>query len=178
MAEDKPISRFDELKKVTGAEYVPVVYEGKNYKVLVSLLQPDLSNYLTSKQAAQKYYPKEDGENLGFLVETLNAGLGDKEDRVTIETVNEESLAAQVGRYYRFSDIVNTLNVTLPKVEETNRLKSVVLSFTTGGAPAVTISASDEVAYFAGYTIEPNTTYELNIMFNGLKWIVAYGVVE
>ena len=178
MAENKPISRFDELKKVTGAEYVPVVYEGKNYKVLASLLQPDLGDYLTSKQAAQKYYPKVDGENLAFLVETLNEGLGDKEDRVTIETVNGESLAAKVGRYYLFGEKVNVLNVTLPDVEETSRLKSLVLSFTTGDAPSVAISATDDVAYFEGFVVEPGKTYELNIMHNGLKWIVAYGIVE
>ena len=180
MADDKPISAFDELKKVTGTEYVPVVYDGKNYKVLASLLQPNMSDYLTSKVAAQKYYPKEDGENLSDLVNILDEGLGDKEDRVTIEIVNGETLTAQVGRYYRFDDVVNVLNVTLPNVEETNRLKSLVLSFTTGNAPAVTIRSADdtEVGYFAGYVIEADTTYELNVMFNGKKWVVAYGVIE
>ena len=95
-----------------------------------------------------------------------------------IEVASGETLTAKVGRYYRFDEEVNILEVTLPKVEETDRLKSLVLSFTTGDTPAVTITADSDIAYFSGYSIEPNTTYEINLMFNGTKWIVAYGIVR
>lgn len=63
---------------------------GKWEKMGTAKIEIDLSNYLTSKQAAQKYYPKVDGENLAtqvetldFTVETLNQGLGEAEQRLT-----------------------------------------------------------------------------------------------
>lgn len=123
-------------------------------------------------------------ETYPTLVNYLHPITGDydkdssKEDSVVITPVSGETLNANVGRYYRFDDAVNTLKVTLPKVEETDRLKSLVLSFTTGDNPAVTITSDSEIAYFSGYSIEPNTTYEINLMFNGTKCIVAYGIVE
>lgn len=40
----------------------------------------DLSNYITSKQAAAKYYPLVNGQDLEHLVETLNEGLGHVEN--------------------------------------------------------------------------------------------------
>lgn len=63
---------------------------------------------------------------------------------------------------------------------QTECISALEVLFTTGDAPQVTIEAEGgaEVDYFAGYSIEPNTTYELNIMWNGAKWIVAYAVVE
>lgn len=100
--------------------------------------------------------------------------------QVAIESVSGETLDAEANKYYRFDTPVNTLAVTLPNIpeEENPRLKSIVLSFTTGDAPSVEISADADIEYFSGYSIEANTTYELNLMFNGSKWIVAYGVVE
>ena len=100
------------------------------------------------------------------------------EDAVKIVSSSGETLFAEDGKYYRFDEVVNTLEVTLPKMEETDMLKSIVLSFTTGDTPAVTITSDSDIAYFSGYSIEPNTTYEINLMFNCTKWIVAYGVVE
>lgn len=116
----------------------------------------------------------------GEDIYAMRDDLKEKEDIVQIETVEGESLEAKVNRYYRFDSPVNNLAVTLPNIpEEGNpRLKSLVLSFTTGDAPQVTISGNADVDYFEGFSIDANKTYELNIMFNGVKWIVAYGVVE
>lgn len=73
---DKKISQLTPLENPTGNEEFPVAIDGKNYKVKVKDVKPDMSDYVTSKQAAQKYYPKVDGENLEHLVETLNEGIG------------------------------------------------------------------------------------------------------
>lgn len=122
---------------------------------------------------------KNEFDVLETTVETLNQGLGDKEDRVPIEIVSGETLAAKAGRYYRFDEAVNTLAITLPNVEDTTRVKVLELFFTTGNSPQITINGNGAgVKYFSGFAIEPNTTYELNIMFNGNEWIVAYGTVE
>lgn len=118
-----------------------------------------------------------DGEPGYVEIKQIREGL---QDQVVIESVSGETLSALVNRYYRFDSPVNTLAVTLPTIpqEENPRIKTIVLSFTTGDSPQVTISADSDIEYFSGYSIEANTSYELNIMFNGVKWVVAYGVVE
>jgi hypothetical protein len=60
-------------------------------------------------------------------------------------------------------------------------LSAIGVFFTTSSStPTLTItpSSGDTVSYFSGYSIEANKTYELNIMYNGTKWIVAYAVID
>ena len=94
-----------------------------------------------------------------------------------IIAANGEILNPETDRYYRFDNPVNNLSVVLPSISSLDSLKSIVLSFTTGDSPQVTITADVDIDYFSGYSIEANTSYELNIMFNGSKWIIAYGEV-
>ena len=96
----------------------------------------------------------------------------------TIIPSSGETLDVEVGKYYRFDEEVNILIVNLPIIEDTTHIKVLQLVFTTGDAPAITLTSDSDIAYFSGYYIEPNTTYEINLMFNGTKWIVAYGIVE
>lgn len=103
-----------------------------------------------------------------------------KEDALVIETFSGASLTAAVGKYYKATANVGTLAITLPTMQ-TNVTKPVglMLSFTTGASPAVTISSagSQTIEYFADYAIAANKSYELNCMWNGSKWIVAYGTI-
>lgn len=99
--------------------------------------------------------------------------------KTSIVVSNETTLNVENNTYYRFDNEVNTLNIVLPTINRTLNIESLILNFTTGTTPAVTISSSDNktIAYFDGYSIVANTTYELNIMYNGSKWIVAYGII-
>lgn len=114
-------------------------------------------------------------------VQSAKSKVKDKENIIPIVAVlpNTDDLSINVGTYYRFDEPINTLNIKLPIVRnDINKLESSILLFTTGDTPAVTITSNSNISYFSGYSIEPNTTYEINLMFNGAKWIVAYGVVE
>lgn len=103
----------------------------------------------------------------------------DSEFNVPIVQANGTTLSAISNKYYRFDEPIEELTITLPTIEDTTKVQSFVVFFTTGDTPAITItSESNEVAYLSGYSIVPNTTYELNIMFNGLKWIVAHGTIN
>lgn len=63
--------------------------------------------------------------------------------------------------------------------DPTQVIATLELFFTTGDNPQVTINGNGaEVRYFAGFSIEPNTTYELNIMWNGKAWVVASAKVD
>ena len=112
------------------------------------------------------------------VIAALNTG--DKEDALTIETFSGTTLTAAVGKYYKATANVATLAITLPAMD-TSVTKSVglMLSFTTGSSPAVTISSasSQTIEYFADYAIAANKSYELNCMWNGTKWIIAYGTI-
>lgn len=114
-------------------------------------------------------------------IQSAKSKVKGKENTVPVVAVtpNIDDLHINVGTYYRFDEPVNTLNIKLPIVRnDINKLESSILFFTTGDTPAVTITSESDIAYFSGYSIEPNTTYEINLMFNGTKWIMAYGIVE
>ena len=101
-----------------------------------------------------------------------------KEKPLEIIACNTSILNADIGKYYRYDTPLKDLYVKLPEIADTTTVQSIVLSFTTGDSPIVTISANADISYFNGYRIEPHTTYELNIMHNGIKWIVAYGKID
>ena len=102
-------------------------------------------------------------------------------DMVTIETISTavSTLSAQVGKYYKFTQNVGTLAVTLPAVTS-SIVQGCVLYFTTGTTPSVTFTSADSspIEYFKDYAIEASKTYELNCMFNGTKWTIAYATID
>lgn len=114
-----------------------------------------------------------------FATKTNDNSSNDKIEIVSPGNI-DEPLSITFNKYYRFDNPVNTLNIELPTIEDYSAAKSIMLYFTTGNTPAINIGASDsvEVGHYSGYIIEPNTTYELNIMFNGNIWVVAYAVIE
>lgn len=115
--------------------------------------------------------------------QTINDEIGNKEDSVEIivpvntedETSPVGSITAQVNKYYRLDVPVETLTVTLPTIEDTTTVKSVVIYLTGGTTPAVTITTQDskEVLYQDGYEIESGMTYEINCLYNGVAWVVG-----
>ena len=110
---------------------------------------------------------------------TQHQDISGKEDKVGVVNVasGTASVNAQVGKYYSIAGNVGTLAITLPTITTTNKLQSLMLSFETSDSPSVTITAGAEITYFEDYYIQPNTKYEINMIWNGTKWIVAYGVI-
>lgn len=99
---------------------------------------------------------------------------------VPINSVSGTSLSAEFNQYYRFDDEVNTLAISLPSTENVSEVKTIIISFTAGSTPNVTITPNNNetVDYFKDYSIEASTEYEINIIWNGSKWVVAQGVIE
>ena len=121
----------------------------------------------------------------GYL--TSHQDISGKEDKV--EVVNytpvpsNNHIDAEFGKCYVFDNLnrpLGTFNFLLPAVTNANISDSIVFVFTTSSTPNLTISSADntEIRYFNGYMIDPATTYELNFMFNGTNWIVAYGKID
>lgn len=117
------------------------------------------------------------GSSSGPTQEEVDA----KETALVIETKSSgTTLTAEAGKYYRLTYTVGTLAITLPTMQA-NATKPVglMLSFMTGSSPAVTFSSagSQTIKYYSDYKIEASKTYELNCMWNGSMWIIAYGTI-
>lgn len=90
------------------------------------------------------------------------------------------TLSVSTGKYYRFDTAVNALTITLPAQTASNVAKAVIIYLTAGNDPDITITAADNkgVVYFDNYDISAGNTYELNCMFNGLKWVVGTSLIN
>lgn len=101
------------------------------------------------------------------------------EVELIVESFSGAQLTAFVGHYYRKSEAAENLNIILPAVSDNTRTKSIMVNLVGGTNPNVQFSSADSkaIAYYDGFSIESGVEYELNIMFNGNKWIVAYGII-
>lgn len=79
----------------------------------------------------------------------------------------------------RSQSFVTSLAITLPAITDTISTHSIMFYFTTGENASVTFSSANNttISYYEGYEIKDYTTYEINAVYNGSKWIIAYGVV-
>jgi len=124
------------------------------------------------------------------LVAGTNISLSNDDGAVTISStggsanmdtasISGTTLSAQVNTYYTASDVVNTLAVTLPAISDATKTQSIVLHFTAGTTPNITFTSADSktISFYNGYEITSGLEYELNIVFDGTKWIVAFGVI-
>lgn len=102
------------------------------------------------------------------------------EVELIVESFSGAQLTAFVGHYYIKSEAAENLNIILPAVSDNTRTKSIMVHLVGGTDPNVQFSSADSkaIAYYDGFSIESGVEYELNIMFNGSKWIVAYGIID
>ena len=131
---------------------------------------------------AKKYISKINKDGNDIYVKDIEAQQN-KEDKTGIVSCTVSNLPAtlSVSAYYSITDAVSNMTLNLPAITDNSNLSVVAICFTTStGTPSVTITSANSanIAYFSGYTISASTTYELNIMWNGTKWIVAYAVIE
>ena len=123
-----------------------------------------------------------DGTNYYFRTDGKMPGIGGYlESTPTIATSLPVGDLA-VNTYYALSTaLTGAVTVTLPSVSDTAHVASIALSFETGsGFTSLTITPPSgvTVSYYDGYSIEASKEYELNLLWNGTKWIVSYAVVE
>lgn len=145
----------DSYDDINAPEYVLKVFNELDYSQDINNIRSDLQNY----------YNKQQINNL------IN---------VPIITVPEEqtSILAEINKCYRCEGTVNDLAIILPNPKQTDKTLNVSLFITTGEAPAVTIGSESPVVYYSGYEIKPSMVYEISMMWNGEKWIIAYGNIN
>lgn len=154
------ISAMQELDSIKGTEYIPVVDENTNKKVLTSQFAkksdiPNVSGFITSSQADAKYQPK------GNYVTTTE--LSKKADKIATENVAEATKELQPNKYYIFGEVA-TLTITLAAGEE-NVLAEYMFEFTSGTTPT-TLSLPEGIKWIGDSTIEASKTYQVSIVNN------------
>lgn len=109
----------------------------------------------------------------------VNGLLDVLERKVPVDFVESGTTAftAAEHEYYVVQGTVTNLTVTLPTPEDPTRVQSIAFYFTTGASPSVTFSHSSTVYYYDGFAIEANKTYEINALWNGFNWVLAYGKI-
>ena len=90
---------------------------------------------------------------------------------VEIEGATTYTLNAVVGKFYRFEQ-AEVLNLVLP-VPDSTEVERVLLGVPFGGGASLTVTSEADVRYQDGFSIEEMTTYEINCLWNGLRWVVA-----
>lgn len=116
--------------------------------------------------------------NLGTVL-TAHQDISGKEDIISIVSNPANSLVVNTNTFYRWDQALNTLVVDLPNMTNVTRVCTVVMNFITGNSPSITIRSTwNYISYIEGYSIEPNKVYELNIIWSGFAWIVAYGLID
>ena len=90
---------------------------------------------------------------------------------VEIEGATTYTLNAVVGKYYRFEQ-AEVLNLVLP-VPDSTEAASVLLGVPFSGGANLTVTSEADVRYQDGFEIEEMTNYEINCLWNGLRWVVA-----
>lgn len=123
-------------------------------------------------------YPSGDILDANATLQLLDSGSKSGISIVNVAS-GTSSIAAEENTHYNVAGSVTSLTVTLPTIEDTEHLQFVTLNLTTGSNPTITFSSEDNavISYFTDYTIEDDTEYELNCMFNGTKWIIGYGTI-
>lgn len=157
-----------------------------NNLIINKMTKTEYDNLTAEQKAANELFLVEEAidvsPGLGSTNPVMSGGvytaLQGKEDRSVIIVPESGTTAIHgiLGSYYRFDEVVNTLTITLPTVSDTTKIQGIIFFFTTGSTPAITITTANSAAisYFEGYIINPGVTYELNAIFNGLKWIISY----
>ena len=85
------------------------------------------------------------------------------------------SFTAAFETYYVFSSNPGTMTITLPTPSD-GYSHSIFFKFTTGSSVAITWSGTG-VVYYSDYAIEASKTYEINALWNGSNWIIAYATI-
>lgn len=95
--------------------------------------------------------------------------------KVPIVAESGDMVHAEPNKYYRVDVPVKEFFINIFDDDvETDKVCSTTVFITTADVPNVHFGSSKgyDILFPQGFAIEPDTTYELNFRFNGVKWIL------
>lgn len=104
--------------------------------------------------------------------------LASKEDKMIIEAVASPgaTLTAEIGKYYTMSN-VGTMTITLPAGSGT-KTQTIVFYISTASTTNVDFTSTSTVYKSKGFTIDADSTYEINALWNGVAWVIGQMEIE
>lgn len=114
--------------------------------------------------------------NQGYL--TAHQDISGKEDKMTIEAVASPgaTLTAEIGKYYTMSN-VGTMTITLPAGSGT-KTQTIVFYISTASTTNIDFTSTSTVYKSKGFTIDADSTYEINALWNGVAWVIGQMEIE
>ena len=114
-----------------------------------------------------------------WLEQIINEDISYKENALEIESFNSNTtVSLDVGKYYITSDNLGTVEFELPDLTPTGKVQGIIIYFTTSSTPAVTFDSNVNIRYSDGFSIDANTTYEVNCLFNDQEWVITNVIIE
>lgn len=106
----------------------------------------------------------------GYL--TSNNASNTYEKKLTFTSLSSTSYTATGNYYYRHTNTVSNLMVTLPSSKSAGDM--VVVNFTAGSSPSVSLSGNGTtVKYHSDYAITASKMNEIVCVYNGQYWLVT-----
>lgn len=132
--------------------------------------------YTTEEEASMYFWGVYHNEAPINMPTSIDGGDSNKEEKLTPVDypTAPASIDAKLNKYYRIDADVDTMGIALPEATENDAISYIIFMFTAGDNPNITFtSASQNICYQEGYTIDANKTYEINCLWNGEEWVVA-----
>lgn len=192
------------INKLTKAQYEQIQNPSQTELYLVpdetdSNPTPNSTNYMTSGDIYLALLSKANksemtitdgtGADLDKTTIQLKSGLSTtvlkshqdisgKEDKMTIEAVASPgaTLTAEIGKYYTMSN-VGTMTITLPAGSGT-KTQTIVFYISTASTTNVDFTSTSTVYKSKGFTIDADSTYEVNALWNGVAWVIGQMEIE
>lgn len=98
-----------------------------------------------------------------------------KQAQTTVNNLSSASITAADNMYYRLTNTVTSLAITLPTISDTSTVHCIAFKFATGSStPTISWSNNDSKAMYKqdGYSIATNSVYEVTALYNGYEWII------
>lgn len=128
----------------------------------------------------QLYIDRDD--NTLYRYDSENRQLVPVSHGVKVVLASQDTIEAEPGTYYCFFEPCDKITVNLPSMRAGDCYSdpiSVYLEIGESGSLSIeSPEGGNTIEYFSGYSIEPGKKYEINILWNGTKWVVAYGTIE
>lgn len=136
--------------------------------------------------------------------EEMNSGLSQKQDKLTAGegiTINDNTISCNVksgmeistnptitggavtvetGKYYIIDNVTTPLTVNLPSKGNVIKIEEIIMSINKGEGGTITFANSDskDIYKMNNYDISANGMYELNIIYDGIKWVIGAALMQ
>lgn len=185
--EDMPNGEYNSTENLLNGSANPLklfICEGKVYRAAVHQINPG-AKYMTSNlQIAFMAANEIDQLNLNFstLQESITGWLATKQDSVQVVRIEaSDFIDVYPGNCFLVSrQLDGQVQINITSDGEGDCAAGFSMFFKTGNDPQISFSAESEspIMKSEGFSIEPNSSCELNFRFNGEVWIVSSSTLK